>query len=270
MSVGDSLPACAFRTQTGDLAGLGGEIFGLSRWGKQYLWQLREEASQRQRGGPSDIGEPKAVPNRPTWRPRLRRRCPGGGPLRHEQPLGSLQGEIEGRFRRQDPREAEHEPASTDIACPSLKGRPGFMLGLTRDGDFARQAKPGGAHQTRGDQQDQESLALVGGDQGEGQAVGDAACIPSSRLPNPGHLCLHIEGALLPPEADAERGAGWEALWQIHTRAPVTQVAGPAYLVCRELGRFLLEQEGQLNRVSPEVALLRGISHGSPFRTSRM
>jgi hypothetical protein len=40
--------------------------------------------------------------------------------------------------------------------------------------------------------------------------------------------------------------------------------------VCRELGRFLLEQEGQLNRVSPEVALLRGISHGSPFRTSRM
>jgi len=240
------------------------------RWGQRYLWQLREEESQGQQGGPSNAGEPNAVPNRPPWRAPLRRRDPDDGPLRRERPLGSLQGEIECRAQRQDPREAEQEPPPTDIACPSLKGRPGFTLGLARDGDFPWQTKPGGTHQTRGDQQDREVLALVGKDPGEGQTVGNSASIAWPRLPDPGQLRLHLEGALLPPEADAERGAGWDALCQIHTRAPLTQVAGPAYLVCRELGRFSLEQEGQLNRVSPEVALHGEISHGSPLRTSRM
>ncbi len=106
------------------------------------------------------------------------------------------------------------------------------------------QAKPGGAHQTRRDQQDQQILSHFGGDPGEGQAVGDDGSVPSSRLANPGYRRLYLEGALVSLETDPKRNAGREALRQFHTRTPTTQVPGPACLVATGMGSFSLEQDG--------------------------
>ncbi len=195
--------------------------------------------------------------------------CPDDRSLSRERPLRSVQGECEARPRRQDLREAQQEPAATDVECPSLEAWPGVRIGLIGDRNFAKHAKPGRTDQTSGDQQGREILVLVLWNSGEGQAVGNAVSILSLRLSNPGYLRFHLKGALLPFESNPKPDARGQVFGQFHACPPLTKVASPACFRSKWLMDILLDQQRQLNRVSPKVVSIDVVSHKEAFRSAR-